>query len=185
MPVQIEVTGALTIADLRRFQYFHAWSRRLSIAACVIVATILMLLLLTFYLSPEDNVPTSTMIPNAAPFFILILLWIAVLGLAPYFFAKRQWATQPYLGEPTSYVFTAESIRTSRPSMSSDVKWSAVREIRETKSLFLIYYGLRLALPIPKRFFQADSERENWKELASSAIAPRKFKRMGMFGKCF
>lgn len=55
-------------------------------------------------------------------------------------------------------------METRSDSACSTITWSNVREVCETKTLFLIYLGADIATVIPKRFFRNAGLIEAWKQ---------------------
>ena len=155
MPEQptIEINGALTLGELTRFHYFHLWRKswKLGIISILLVAS------------------AAVALGNfSSTLDAFVVVWIAVIILIPYRSARKQWKLMPYLAEPLCQTFTTQTIRRTSPSISSDVNWSVVREIYETRSFFLLYISPNQALIVSKRFFPDAVTLHAWKELAKS-----------------
>lgn len=87
----LEVAGTLTLSELVRFQYFHAFRRSWwMVAFLCLVAGVLFLLagFLAWFAPGEGFTPSSWMVPLA-----LVLFWGIVIT-APYRGAKRLMRTQ-------------------------------------------------------------------------------------------
>jgi hypothetical protein len=79
-------------------------------------------------------------------------------------------ATQNYLREPQTYSFGLDAIDVKETTTSARMAWSTIREIRETKSLFLLYHASYIAIVVPKRFFAGDNDLREWKDLIAQAF---------------
>jgi hypothetical protein len=95
---------------------------------------------------------------HAAPAILLGLFWIS----CPFLFfttrCRRDFKKHPNLSR--EYTFRADE---SGIHLRSDVsdhggKWEVYVRFRETKNLFLLYYGARMFLMIPKRALQGTGE---------------------------
>jgi hypothetical protein len=69
--------------------------------------------------------------------------------------------------------------------MSSDVKWTVVQKLRETKSLFLLYFAPNLAVIVPKRFFRDQAQMAEWRSLIQGGVAPKNISKPGLIGRWF
>jgi hypothetical protein len=115
-----------------------------------------------------------------------LLFWLLIVGVVgPHWAAKKQLANQKYLGDRMRYVFEDDGFRALGPNTSWEMRWGVVREIRETKSLFLIYHAPNIALPVPKRFFASEGEQARWKEFAALHIPAGKFFEPVLVGRWF
>jgi hypothetical protein len=174
----IELHGTLTLADFARFHYFHYLRRMWPIL-------ILVLLLAAAIIGLIIAVPNPGIIANSLPLLILFAVWICLIGVSPFLAARRQLAKQPYLREPLTQIFTAEGIKASAPSTSSDIKWNIVQNVRETGCLFLLYYAPNQALLVPKRFFSTSDQMDSWRMITETGIAPRQISQLAFIGKWF
>src|SRR5579863_3216941 len=155
----IELAGAYSSSDLVRFQYFHFNRRRWWISALALLfplfgisgAIILMLLV-------DDN--NSSLMQNALPFIGCLLLWAVLLLGGPYFNARRQFRNTPFLQEPIEFRFNDEGAHMKGPTFTTDVRWSHLKDIYETKSNFLVYLSPQLAWVVPKHLFVGEAEIE-------------------------
>lgn len=91
--------------------------------------------------------------------------------ILPYTTARKQYASQSLVSEAGSYSFTSDEIEYRGKSASSQMLWSVIREIRETKSLFLLYHAHNLAMILPKPYFLDAPEMAVWRSLAASKLA--------------
>jgi hypothetical protein len=118
------------------------------------------------------------------PFAALLLLWISIWLVVPLLIARNKLARQSWLGEPVTFVFGPETVQIASASVSSEIHWSVVREVRETRSLFLLYYGAQSAAMIPKRFFASAAGIQAWKELIQARIKCSPIAVRGMAARC-
>lgn len=95
----------------------------------------------------------------------MLALYISVLTLvSPKTNAKQQYATHTYLRETTTYFFTDNGVETRCESLRSTMKWNTIREVHETRTLFLVHYGPTIAIIIPKRFFRNPDLIDVWRQ---------------------
>lgn len=164
----IEATGRLEIADLARYQYYHSLRRTWPLV--ILLALVALVAVITFpFVLADSSSDWQLILANAVPFFLLLFFWLGLMLFLPYRNAKRQYAAQSYLRESTSFSFTQEEIALRADSVSSSMAWTAIREVRETQNLFLIYHGRNIAMVVPKRFFPTQDAITQWKHLVSSA----------------
>jgi len=131
-------------------------------------------------------------------FWALLLFWLLFLVVAPFWGSRESYSNQPVFHEPWTYTFTTEQIvrsgasvgpwwsktpRQFRGIVSVPIAWSAVKHVRETKSLFVVYTGQKTAIPIPKRSFANDADIAAWRDLVSASIAPKHIEPPGLVAR--
>ncbi len=162
----IAVQGTLSVGDLARYQYYHfhrrAWPFSLVLALVEVLA-----IPLVYYSSYN----VRSFVVNSSIFVTCFVVWLCLMFILPYRTARKQYASQSLLSEADSYTITPNKIEYSGKSASSQMLWAVVREIRETKSLFLLYHAHNLAMILPKRFFVDAQEMAVWRSLAVSKFA--------------
>lgn len=165
----ITLQGTRTLGDFQRAEYF-TWFRRLWSQA-LMLAFFLLIFTAAFvaYVQGQHN-----SFVNVIPFVVLFLLWAASGVVIPLQAAKRKLAGLKWLGEATTFTFEAEGIRMASASFSSETRWSVVKEVCETKSLFLLRSGEQSAITLPKRFFASAAEIDAWKELVQAQMKCRR-----------
>lgn len=116
---------------------------------------------------------------DVLPLGVLILVFLAI----PMFSARRQLATRRHLSEELSYAFDQDGVRLTAPSFSASLKWSLLREVRETKSAMLLYEGPNIAYIVPKRFFPSVGDLAAWRGAVAAWIKPKSIRSPGVFGR--
>ena len=158
----IELNGSLTLGELTRFHYFHVWRKAWKpglISALLVAVTAIAL----GSYADESGVSRMRIV-----FAAFLVAWIAFVILAPYRLARKMWAERKYLAEPLRQIFTLQTIERSGATISSKLAWTVVREIYETKTLFLLYIAPNQAIIVPKSFFPDHATMQAWKQLAKS-----------------
>ena len=178
-----ELHGVLGLGDLTRFQYFHALRRAWPIAmfAALILIFVLPLGVLAMTLNPNSD--WRTVFTNALPFVLLLALWLFLLGVMPYRYARKMLKAQGYLQEPITYTFTDETISGVGSSTHWSLAWNVMKRIRETKSLFLLYHAPNIAIIVPKRFFQSESEMEAWRQFVTRYLDSKRIDKLGLVAR--
>ena len=178
--MRVELHGTLTVAEVTRCQYFHVLRRGWPYAAVLTVIPMVSVLAVGALLVAGSG---DVQFANTVPIFLFATFWNYIYWVLPYRNARKQFATQSFLHEPVTCAFTADEFSGLGPSASWTLAWSTLKNVRETKSLFLLYHHPSLAVIVPKRFFQSDAEMDQWRELVSSAIAPMKIEKPGFLGR--
>jgi len=163
----IELRGTLNQGELARFQYFHVL-RRIWLPVLVCALCFVLAFQLTRFVAIDGPGMWTTHELIVAVLFLLPLSALAfVVVVMPYWRAKRQIDVQTFLRDPLIYVFTTEAISTAGTGVSSSITWRLLKwvRVRETRSLFLLYYAANQALIIPKRLFQTPDEMERWRQM--------------------
>ncbi len=58
-----------------------------------------------------------------------------------------------------------------------------VHQLRETRSLFLLYQASSVAVLVPKRFFRSQSEMNQWRQLTRTCLAPEQIEEPGVMAR--
>jgi hypothetical protein len=176
----VELHGTLGLAELTRFQYFHILRRSWPLVVVVLIF-IVPILASAAIANPDPN--ARAMLTNVTPLLLLLLFYTLSIGVMPYRNARKQLTAQSYLREPITYIFTSETISCSGTNASWSMAWNILQKLRETKSLFVLYHGLNLAVIVPKRFFQNAAEMEKWRQLVLGCVAPKRIEKPGLIGR--
>ena len=158
----LEFRGTITVSDVLRFQYFH-WFR----TTWWFVALVYLFLV------------GIVVVAATAAVVLLFLVWTAPLVVLPYMAAKKHLRTCVELREPIAYTFSEQSIHFTSAHSSSDISWKALYRVRETKSMFCLYFGASSAWLLPKRFFKDANEQNSWRQLVEQQILPATIARPG------
>jgi hypothetical protein len=167
-PDAITLRGTRVPGDFRRAEYF-TYFRRLWHHALLLVFFLLVFTLGGVAHSQGNQKNLAGLIP----FAVLFLLWVSCLVAIPLLGAKSKTAGKKWLGEATTFVFDAEGIRIASASLSSEIRWGLIKEVCETKSLFLLRSGEGLPVTIPKRLFADAAEIEAWKVMVQTQMKCR------------
>jgi YcxB-like protein len=172
----MELQGTCAAGDFIKFQYFHNFRRAWPLLAAAAAFCLLGPGLLLF----GGDGPLAA---NVLPLSGMCLVWLLIMLVAPRWAARRQWKTQWALREPVTLCFDAGGVRAIWSDSSSSAAWKSVRAVRETRSLFLLYYAPGMAHIVPKRFFRDAAEMAAFRALVASAIAPGKIAPPGLVGR--
>lgn len=164
----VTLHGTFTVGDLRRFLYYGMFQRAQAIGTVVLFLLALVSIAVMVWFVPGSNIIGIAF--NASPFVAVFLFWCLAMVVMPFRSAKKRFACEKHLSEPSTYVFAPEEVSITSPSNSAVVKWIAITEVRETKSLFLLQLGKNSAIPVPKRFFASAAEVDAWKQLVMSQV---------------
>jgi hypothetical protein len=179
----VELHGTLGVRDLARIQYFHAL--RLWPLAAIVMMLLVGMLSFNFATAGDPEAYLHLALANAAPFEFLLVAWIVVVvGVGPYFAARRNFAQHRELQEPTTYTFNAEGIVATTQSSNWRIDWGLVKRVRETKSAYIVYRSPKLAaMLVPKRFFRNESEMTQWRQIVTARIIPRQIEKAGFVAR--
>jgi hypothetical protein len=166
--VLVTLHGTLTVDDLRRVLYYGMFRRPQTIGTVVMFSLALVSLAAMVWLVPASRAISIAV--YASPFVFLQLSWCLSLVVLPFRAAKKRFADEKVWSEPGDYAFEPEEIRINRPSGPTAMKWNAITDVRETKSLFLLQIGNNSSIPVPKRFFTSAAEIDAWKQLVLSRV---------------
>jgi len=78
--------------------------------------------------------------------------------IGPYLGSRKLLRTNPNLQGVIQYVFSEAGIDASGPHSHGHLDWSAISEVRESASQFLLYLHRSFAHVVPKRFIASHNE---------------------------
>jgi len=178
----IEIRGKVTLSDLARCLYFQTYRRLWPLVLVMVLMELLFLAIVAAALFGNGD---HGNIQGMQPMFVVGGFWFLFLAGWPYLSARNQMRDSTLFSEAATYTFSETGILSSRPSASSEMKWTALHSIREIKSSFLLYQTRRVASVVPKRFFENDAQVAAWRELANKSISPKKVIAPGLIGRWF
>ena len=115
-------------------------------------------------------------------FLLLLVFWTCMLT-TPYWGAKRLMKTTVTLSAPITYVFSSRGIHCTGMHFSSEVSYEALWTVRETKTLFVLFWGASSALVLPKRLFKDAVQQNDWRILLEQRISPKGIAKPGFLGR--
>lgn len=77
----------------------------------------------------------------------------------------------PLLGKPVVYVFSNDGIHVSMETSGSQVPWSNLSQVRETKRWFLFYVRKNVAFILPKDCFADGADIESLRQLVRASFS--------------
>ncbi|MBS2022104.1 MAG: YcxB family protein [Deltaproteobacteria bacterium] len=104
----------------------------------------------------------------AMPFVLLpgvVAVW--VFGIIP-FLARRRYRSFKAIQEATSVTVQQDGLFFERDSGRALMKWTEVHHWRANKQMILVYPGIGIAYPLPRRFFSAPESFEDFKALVEA-----------------
>lgn len=175
-----ELSGTFTLNDVLRFQFFHFlrrmwWLVAMFTAILILIVGVALVVSILFH-APE--VARATL-----PVALILLFWLAFVGLMPYLAARRQFKTMIAFGEPVGFRFSSDGVHSVTGYSSGDTSWKAFWKICEAKTFFSLYFGAGSAWLLPKRFFSDVTEQEKWRRLVEAQIHPKTILKPGVVGK--
>ncbi|MDO4323406.1 MAG: YcxB family protein [Lachnospiraceae bacterium] len=154
----------MTTGTMYRFLMYHAYHGFSGIFSVVAGAA-----LLAYYF--------ATMGDGGANKWIYALFGILFLVYQPwtlYTQALRQAKLNPVFKEPLHYVLTEEGMAVTQGEAASEVKWEAVKKVRETSKCILVYTGSRNACIWVKE--QMGAQESPARELLRKHVSPKLLK---------
>ena len=174
-----ELQGTVGFRELLRFQYFHILRR----TWWFILPLLLFLLVITVISAASALIFRSMDIASkGTPFLLLLLFWGGLFCYCPYLGAKRLVKTSSLFGRQGVYRFSLENIHFAGTDTSSDTSWTAIWAVRETKTMFLLYFNEYSAYILSKSFFSGAAEQNAWRQLIEQRISPKTISPPGFIG---
>lgn len=163
---EVKFSVKVTAMDLFRFLMQHSYRG----VALILNILITVGALVFFFL----GLGTDTPIKSIGLLFLALLF--SVIYPAQLFLKAARQAQNPVFREPLFYTLTEEGIEMSQGEQKEAFQWENVFQIRETKSLLLVYTGRVFACIWPKRELAAceSQVRELFERHLSEAVYKRK-----------
>ena len=144
----IELSFQYTESDYQEFLR-HYFLKNRSIMYLVLAG----LALLALTITQSDNIfSIRYLLSTLIPVSLILLLWWYLIA----FMGRRQFRMAPQMQEGRNVTIDQEKITVVGHTFSSEFHWSGVLQVRETKSLYLVYNSKSSAVMLPKRAFTAD-----------------------------
>jgi hypothetical protein len=137
------------------------WARRLFIWIIVLVAVVI---LFGFLLKP-----TVEMGKGLLPFFGLVIMWLGILWVLPWWLMRRQFLRQPGAHGPRTVIFDDSGTHWRWNGGSSDVEWRNYIRSVEGNNQILFYTSPACFNILPKRPLAA-SQLNELRELLKQRI---------------
>jgi len=152
---EIVVNVEITTEDYRRILFWYHKKRLIVISAWLVligVPVISAFLILPFSKSSQNISPY-----NFLPLTIPVLLPVLILALL-LFNIRSQAKNIVKTTEPTRFTFTEEGLEAVSKSTTVQNLWGRFQKIQETKFDFILFPQKNNFYPIPKRFFQTETQ---------------------------
>lgn len=166
----MEITYQLTIDDFHRTlkaqreqNWITRWVFRFGIAFVVFV----MLLGLAALTVAPSRVPTQSL----TPIFALGVLWLALLWVTPYLWARSQLRGSPSARSAITMSISEDGVHMRSQYVDSRFAWPTFVRCVEEERVFALFTSPKTAIPIPKRAFTKD-QLEELRELVRRKIVP-------------
>jgi hypothetical protein len=170
----IEATVDLTLQEYLRCSFAVFFKSRRQIFLFFSIPVFLSVLLChVVYTTVQSGSPLFVNKNLPILIYFLFLLIYPLIFVTTYFGAKKQMATNSYFKFPQKFVFSDAGIGVSNPSSSSHTDWSNIREVRETKTLFLLLSGTHHGFFIPKRCFQNQAAIPEFRALLAAELGAK------------
>lgn len=168
----MQITYELTQKDFiesygvhRNRSVFKKWSRRIFVwIAGLVVAFILFGFLLK---------PSAQMARDLGPLFGLVLMWVVVMRILPWWMMRRQFLQQPGAHGPRTVLLDASGAHWRWNGGTSDVEWRNYIQTAEGKNQFLFYTSPACFNILPKRALEPEQLNEIRELLKQNVSAPK------------
>lgn len=101
--------------------------------------------------------------------WLLPLVTICVLSIGIYWFnLNRAYKQTAFSKGELNYTFNEEGIQYDVPDSNGNLKWSALKKVKESKEFFYLYTTKVTAIIIPKRAFKIEDDLTAFKNLVVS-----------------
>jgi hypothetical protein len=174
----IELNGTLKSADFARLHYAYQLCRTWRLIVVIVVLTIALSLIVCLR-------PYSTLSVAVRLLLVIFVLGMTLSAISPYRSARRQIKNEPFFRDPIIERFKSIGYELEGTEFSIEVAWKDLTQVREMRTLFLLYRGPETAHIVPKRFFTSQEEIDVWRRTVEIGIAPRAISKPGLLGRWF
>jgi YcxB-like protein len=116
--------------------------------------------------------PHSSAVQNLFPLFALCIMWVFMLWVSPYFFARSQLKGSPIARGPITLNISGSGLCFHSQYAESQLAWPSFVRWLEEKAIFALFTNPKMGIPIPKRAFSAD-QLDEFRILLREKIEPR------------
>ncbi len=167
----MEITYQLTIDDFHRAlkaQRLQNWITRWVFRFGVVFVVFVILLGVAALMVAPGRVPAQTL----TPIFALGALWLALLWVTPYLWARSQLRGSPSARSAITMNISEDGVHMRSQYVDSRFGWPTFVRCVEEERVFALFTSPKSAIPIPKRAFDKD-QLEEFRELVRRKILPR------------
>jgi hypothetical protein len=172
----IELNGTLKAADFARLHYAHRLRQTGPLIVAVVALTTILSLIVSLY-------PYSTLSVVVRFLFVILVVGITLSALSPYGAARRQLKNELYFRDPIIQRFKPIGYELEGTEFSMEVPWKDLSQVREMRTLFLMYRGPETADIVPKRFFTNQEAIDAWRRTVEIWMAPRGISKPGFLDR--
>ncbi len=178
----VELEGRLTWGETLRYTFLHRCGYWSNWATLAILGFIAFLALRYLNLIPPLGGADRFLPGNGTSPLVFVVAFGFCGFILPYLIAREQYKG-PDLSDPTHYTFDANGYEVVQPVWRYRVDWTSVREIRESKSMFLLYLNPTQRNIIPKRFFPDGQALAAWRSLIAARAPSVPIRRNSIAGR--
>jgi len=172
----IELNGTLKAGDFARLHYAHLLCRTWPLIVIIVVLTTILSLIVSLY-----PYPTLSVVVRLLLIIFLVGLTLSA-ALSPYK-AARQLKNELYFRDPIIERFNAIGYELEGTEFSIEVAWKDLSQVREMRTLFLMYRGPETPHIVPKRFFTNQEAIDAWRRTVEVWMAPQAISKPGFLGR--
>ena len=92
--------------------------------------------------------------------FIAPICIMAALPVVSAITARRNYATNPRVGEQVEYVFDQDYLKVNGQSYNSQLSWDKIYKVTQSKNWIFIWHNRQMANPISKRDIWEEQQEE-------------------------
>ena len=152
--IPIEAKGRLNVSDVVRANLATGGRKYGLPWAVLALSNSIATVVLVRY---SDNIEDKTRIlQNLLPLLALVFSCPILFAACSYFSAVSRLRHNMNLRNELKYSFSDEGIAAEGPTYRSNLTWSGLHRIEETRHAFLLFHDKTVAQVLPKRFFSAD-----------------------------
>lgn len=163
----VQVNSQLSQQDFLKFNFSHFFGKLFVRIFFGVFGIIALMSLLSFILISLTSYEQANPVEQLMPVFIIS----AILGLtcwSVYSQSKRVYTTTNAVHEPIAYTFSNAGVHVKGKSFESELSWSNMYKIVETKEYFVFYQNNVVANLVPKKSFDSKEQIHALRSLIAS-----------------